>query len=60
VRLAISSTAPFALALMMENIGVEWSLSVAALLGTIAVGAFFAITRLIHLFDRPKPILSGQ
>jgi hypothetical protein len=39
---------------------VEWSLSVAALLGTIAVGAFFAITRLIHLFARPKPILSGQ
>jgi MFS family permease len=60
VRLAISSTAPFALALMMENIGVKWSLSVAALLGTIAVGAFFAITRLIHLFARPKPILSGQ
>jgi MFS family permease len=60
VRLAISSTAPFALALMMENIGVKWSLSVAALLGTIAVGAFFAITRLIHLFVRPKPILSGQ
>lgn len=60
VRLAISSTAPFALALMMGNIGVIWSLSVAALLGTIAVGAFFAITRLIHLFARPKPILSGQ
>jgi MFS family permease len=60
VRLAISSTAPFALALMMENIGVIWSLSVAALLGTVAVGAFFAITRLIHLFARPRPIPSGQ
>jgi MFS family permease len=60
VRLAISSTAPFALALMMENIGVIWSLSVAALLGTLAVGAFFAIMRLIHLFARPRPIPSGQ
>jgi MFS family permease len=47
VRLVISSAAPFALAFMMENIGVLWSLSVAAVLGSLAVLAFLAIGRLM-------------
>lgn len=52
IRLVISSTAPFVLALMMENIGVPWSLTVAAIIGAIAVLAFIAIGRLAHLLDR--------
>lgn len=52
IRLAISSTAPFVLAFMMENIGVPWSLTVAAIVGAIAVLAFIAIGRLAHLLDR--------
>lgn len=52
IRLVISSTAPFVLAFMMENIGVPWSLSVAAVIGAIAVVAFMAIGRLAHLPDR--------
>lgn len=52
IRLVISSTAPFVLALMMENIGVSWSLAVAAVVGAIAVLAFVAIGRLAQLLDR--------
>ncbi|MFJ1311828.1 arsenite efflux MFS transporter ArsK [Agrobacterium sp. P15N1-A] len=52
IRLVISSTAPFVLAFMMENIGVLWSLTVAAIVGAIAVVAFIAIGRLAHLLDR--------
>ncbi|MBM7047248.1 MULTISPECIES: arsenite efflux MFS transporter ArsK [Rhizobium] len=60
IRLVISSTAPFILAFMMENIGVSWSLSVAALLGTVAVAAFFGIMRLMRPLTRPQPLLSGR
>jgi hypothetical protein len=52
IRLIISSTAPFVLALMMENIGVSWSLTVAAVVGTIAVLTFVAIGRLVQLAHR--------
>ncbi|NTG36949.1 arsenite efflux MFS transporter ArsK [Agrobacterium rhizogenes] len=52
IRLVISSTAPFILAFMMENIGVSWSLTVAAVVGAIAVLAFIAIGRLANLLDR--------
>lgn len=52
IRLVISSTAPFVLAFMMENIGVPWSLTVAAIVGAIAVLGFIAIGRLAHLLDR--------
>jgi MFS family permease len=52
IRLVISSAAPFVLAFMMENIGVPWSLTVAAIVGAIAVLAFIAIGRLAHLLDR--------
>lgn len=52
IRLIVSSTAPFVLALMMENVGVSWSLTVAAIVGAIAVVAFIAIGRLAHLLDR--------
>lgn len=47
IRLVISSTAPFVLAFMMENLGVTWALSVASLLGATAVAAFFGIMRLM-------------
>ena len=53
IRLVISSTAPFVLAFMMGNIGVSWSLAVAAVVGAIAVLAFVAIGRLAQLPDRP-------
>ncbi len=46
IRLVISSTAPFILAFLMENIGVSWSLTVAAIVGAVAVLAFIAIGRL--------------
>lgn len=59
VRLVISSTAPFALAFMMGNIGVSWSLSVAAVLGGVAVAAFFGIMRLMRGFVQREPVLSG-
>ncbi|OCJ08630.1 MFS transporter [Rhizobium sp. AC27/96] len=52
IRLVVSSTAPFVLAFMMENIGVPWSLTVAAIVGAIAVLSFGAISRLAHLLDR--------
>ncbi|KAA6474644.1 MFS transporter [Agrobacterium sp. ICMP 7243] len=52
IRLVIASTAPFILAFMMENIGVSWSLVVAAVVGAIAVLAFIAIGRLANLLDR--------
>lgn len=52
IRLVISSTAPFILAFLMENIGVLWSLTVAAIVGAIAVLAFIAIGRLAQLLDR--------
>lgn len=55
IRLVISSTAPFILAFMMKNIGVSWSLTVAAGIGAIAVLAFIAIGRLIHLAERLHP-----
>lgn len=52
IRLVISSTAPFVLAFMMENIGVTRSLTVAAVVGAIAGLAFIAIGRLTNLLDR--------
>jgi MFS family permease len=52
IRLVISSTAPFILAFLMENIGVSWSLTVAAIVGAVAVLAFIAIGRLAQLLDR--------
>jgi MFS family permease len=52
IRLVISSTAPFILAFLMENIGVSWSLTVAAIVGAVAVLAFIAIGRLAELLDR--------
>ncbi|NNH65891.1 arsenite efflux MFS transporter ArsK [Rhizobium laguerreae] len=57
IRLVISSAAPFVLAFLMENIGVLWSLTVAAVIGAIAVVAFIAIGRLAHLLDRSRHIL---
>ncbi|MEZ2131947.1 MULTISPECIES: arsenite efflux MFS transporter ArsK [unclassified Sinorhizobium] len=60
VRLVISSTAPFVLAFMMENIGALWSLSLAAGLGAVAVAAFLGIMRLMRTFARTEPLLSGQ
>ena len=47
IRLVISSTAPFVLAFMMNEVGVAWALSVAALLGSAAVAAFIGIMRLM-------------
>ncbi|MCZ7858862.1 arsenite efflux MFS transporter ArsK [Agrobacterium salinitolerans] len=47
IRLVISSTAPFVLAFMMNEVGVAWALSVAALLGSAAVAAFIGILRLM-------------
>ncbi|EJJ29242.1 arsenite efflux MFS transporter ArsK [Rhizobium sp. CF142] len=52
IRLVISSTAPFILAFLMENIGVSWSLTVAAIVGAVAVLAFIAIGRLAQLLGR--------
>lgn len=52
IRLVVSSAAPFVLAFLMENVGVSWSLTVAAVVGAIAVLAFMAIGRLAHLLDR--------
>ncbi|MGV1760573.1 arsenite efflux MFS transporter ArsK [Rhizobium sp. A22-96] len=57
IRLVISSTAPFVLSFMMENIGVSWSLVVAAAVGAIAVLAFIAIGRLARLPERPHSTL---
>lgn len=57
IRLMISSTAPFILAFMMENIGVSWSLTVAAIVGTTGVLAFIAIGRLMQLLERSQHIL---
>lgn len=48
-RLAVSSTAPFALAFLMGNIGVSWSLSITAALGAAAVAAFLAIRPLMRM-----------
>lgn len=47
-RLVVSATAPFALAFMMENAGVSWSLFITAALGGIAVLAFVAIDAILH------------
>ena len=52
IRLVVSSTAPFVLAFLMENVGVSWSLIAAAVIGAIAVLAFTAIGRLANLLDR--------
>ncbi len=57
IRLVISSTAPFVLAFMMENIGVSWSLTVAAIVGAIAILAFIAIGRLAYSLNRSHRIL---
>jgi MFS family permease len=57
-RLVVSSTAPFALAFLMSNIGVSWSLSVTAVLGTAAVAAFLAIMRLTRTSTPPETVLS--
>ncbi|WFU13013.1 arsenite efflux MFS transporter ArsK (plasmid) [Rhizobium sp. CB3090] len=56
IRLVVSSTAPFVLAFLMENIGVSWSLAIAAAVGNIAVLAFIAIARL-NLARRPHHAL---
>lgn len=57
VRLVVSSMAPFALAFLMGNLGASWSLSIAALLGTIALAAFFAIMRLTRpVVARPETV----
>lgn len=47
IRLVISSTAPFVLAFLMNEVGAAWALSVAALLGSAAVAAFIGIMRLM-------------
>ncbi|MEZ2220784.1 arsenite efflux MFS transporter ArsK [Rhizobium sp. RCC_161_2] len=46
VRLIVSSAAPFAFALLMENIGVSWALTITAVLGSGALLAFMGIARL--------------
>ncbi|MBY5519511.1 MFS transporter [Rhizobium leguminosarum] len=56
VRLVVSSMAPFALAFLMSNLGASWSLSIAALLSTVAVAAFFAIMRLTRPVARPETV----
>ena len=56
VRLVVSSMAPFALAFLMGNLGVSWSLSIAALLSTVAVAAFLAIIPLTRPAARPETI----
>jgi len=56
VRLVVSSMAPFALAFLMGNLGVSWSLSIAALLGTVAAAAFFAIMPLTRPVARPETV----
>jgi hypothetical protein len=48
-RLAVSSAAPFALAFLMGNIGVSWSLSITAALGAAAVAAVLAIRPLMRM-----------
>ncbi|SCB56275.1 Predicted arabinose efflux permease, MFS family [Rhizobium aethiopicum] len=53
VRLAVSSTAPFALAFLMGNIGVSLSLSITAALGAAAVAAFLAVRPLMRM---PVPV----
>lgn len=55
-RLVVSSMAPFALAFLMGNLGVSWSLSIAALLSTIAVAAFSAIMRLTRPVARLETV----
>jgi MFS family permease len=57
IRLVISSTAPFILAFLMENIGVSWSLTVAAIVGATGVLAFVAIGRLANLLVQSHPAL---
>ncbi|MGO6818751.1 arsenite efflux MFS transporter ArsK [Rhizobium leguminosarum] len=56
VRLVVSSMAPFALAFLMGNLGVSWSLSIAALLSTVAVAAFFTIMRLTRPVGGPGTV----
>lgn len=56
VRLVVSSMAPFALAFLMGNLGVSWSLSIAALLSTVAVAAFLAIMPLTRPAARPETV----
>jgi MFS family permease len=46
VRLIVSSAAPFAMAFMMENIGVPAALMFTAALGSISIAAFLGIGRL--------------
>ncbi|MBX4957202.1 arsenite efflux MFS transporter ArsK [Rhizobium lentis] len=59
-RLVVSSTAPFALAFLISNIGIVWSLSVTAMFGAAAVAAFLAITRLTRTSIPPETVLSGE
>lgn len=56
VRLVVASMAPFALAFLMGSLGVSWSLSIAALLSTVAVAAFFAILRLTRPIARSEAV----
>ncbi|MBB3137313.1 MFS family permease [Rhizobium pisi] len=56
VRLVVSSMAPFALAFLMRNLGVSWSLSIAALLSTGAVAAFSAIMPMTRAVGGPRMV----
>lgn len=59
-RLVVSSTAPFALAFLMSNIGISWSLSITAMFGAAAVAAFLAITRLTRASMPPETALNAE
>ena len=56
VRLIVSSMAPFELAFLMGNLGVSWSLSIAALLSTGAVAAFSAIMPMTRTAGGPGTV----
>jgi MFS family permease len=56
VRLIVSSMAPFALAFLMGNLSVSWSLSIAALLSTGAVAAFSAIMPMTRTAGGPGTV----
>ncbi|AJC79827.1 major facilitator superfamily protein [Rhizobium etli bv. phaseoli str. IE4803] len=59
-RLAVSSTAPFALAFLMGNIGVSWSLSITAALGAAAVAALLAIRPLMRMSAPAQTALASR
>jgi hypothetical protein len=45
---------------MIENIGVSWFLSIAAVLGAIAIAAFFGVMQLVRSLARAELLLTGQ